>query len=94
MEQLALAFEQKVIKVPDDAVLIAELQSFESSVLPASGKTRYSAQDGAHDDTVIALCLAWEARMRCRGLYPTAIKLSEEREMGRQLWQKILSGGW
>ncbi len=39
-------------------MLIAELESFEANRLP-SGKWRYSAPDGMHDDTVIALALAW-----------------------------------
>jgi len=39
-------------------VLINELQSYEAERLP-SGMTRYSAPAGLHDDTVMALALAW-----------------------------------
>jgi hypothetical protein len=74
VEQLAFAFERDEIKVPNDPVLIGELQSFESHVLPATGLMRYSAPDGMHDDCVIALCLAWEAGRRTRGYYPSAME--------------------
>lgn len=59
---LALAFERGEIRIPNDPVLIAELESFEATRLP-SGKWRYSAPDGMHDDTVIALALAWWAHL-------------------------------
>jgi hypothetical protein len=61
VQALALAFERGDIRIPDDAALIGELEAFEATRLP-SGKWRYSAPDGMHDDTVIALALAWEAR--------------------------------
>lgn len=63
---LALAFERGEIRIPNDPVLIAELESFEATRLP-SGKWRYQAPDGLHDDTVIALALAWHAYQR-RGI--------------------------
>lgn len=58
VQALALAFERGEIRIPNDPVLIAELEAFEANRLP-SGKWRYSAPDGMHDDTVIALALAW-----------------------------------
>lgn len=60
IQALILAFEQEKIAIPDDPVLIAELESFEANRLP-SGRWRYSAPDGMHDDTVIALALGWWA---------------------------------
>lgn len=63
VQALALAFERGEIRIPNDPVLIAELEAFEANRLP-SGKWRYSAPDGMHDDTVIALALAWQARQR------------------------------
>ena len=60
IQALILAFEKKKIAIPDDPVLIAELESFEANRLP-SGRWRYSAPDGMHDDTVIALALGWWA---------------------------------
>lgn len=62
IENLRLALEQGAISIPDDEVLIEELESYEYQILP-SGTLRYSAPEGKHDDTVIALALAlWGQR--------------------------------
>lgn len=61
--QLMLAFEQGSIKILDNPVLIAELQNYEATRLPG-GSLRYSAPEGQHDDTVIALALAIEEASR------------------------------
>jgi len=61
VQALALAFERGEIRIPDDPILIAELEAFEANRLP-SGKWHYGAPEGMHDDTVMALALAWEAR--------------------------------
>jgi hypothetical protein len=66
----ALAFEREEIKIQNDPVLIGELQSFEGTTLPASGLLRYSAPEGQHDDTVIALALAWEGPQALPRLLP------------------------
>lgn len=58
INQLALAFEQKDITIPNDPVLIAELQAYTLERLP-SGNFRYTAPTGLHDDCVMALALAW-----------------------------------
>jgi hypothetical protein len=58
IERLALALEHEAIGLPDDAVLISELMAYESERLP-SGIMRYGAPEGQHDDTVIAVALAW-----------------------------------
>ena len=58
VEQLALAFEQGTITIPNDPILIGELQAFEASALP-SGLMRYAAPAGGHDDCVMALAIAW-----------------------------------
>ena len=58
IESLALAFERQEIAILNDPVLVGELQSFTMERLP-SGRFRYSAPSGMHDDTVIALALAW-----------------------------------
>jgi phage FluMu gp28-like protein len=62
IDGLALAFERGDIHIPrDEPVLIGELQAYESKRL-ASGAISYSAPEGMHDDTVMALALAWSAR--------------------------------
>lgn len=59
IDALALAFEQNAIGIIPDKTLLTELQAFESVRLP-SGMVRYSAPAGLHDDTVMALALAWQ----------------------------------
>jgi hypothetical protein len=58
VETLALAFERGDLRILPDPVLIGELQAYEMERLP-SGMMRYSAPEGLHDDTVMALALAW-----------------------------------
>ena len=54
---LELAFDKKEITVLNDPVLIAELNAYERK--ERAGLPAYSAPDGMHDDTVMALALAW-----------------------------------
>ncbi len=60
IDDLALAIERGDLALLNDRVQVAELQAYELERLP-SGSYRYSAPDGGHDDTVIALALAWHA---------------------------------
>ena len=60
VEELMVAIEQGLIgipNVPDTAFLLDELRAFTYEQLP-SGRIRYSAPSGLHDDGVIALGLA------------------------------------
>jgi hypothetical protein len=58
VQTLSLAIEQGELSLLDDAVQKGELQAFESTVTQ-TGLVRYAAPEGMHDDTVIALALAW-----------------------------------
>ena len=58
VESLALALEQGRLQLLNDRVQTGELLAFEAERLP-SGLIRYAAT--GHDDTVIALALAWQA---------------------------------
>lgn len=60
IDDLANAIEAGKIALLNDAVQTSELQSYEMT-RTASGKWAFSAPDGGHDDTVIALALAWRA---------------------------------
>ncbi len=60
IEALALALEQGSLRILNDAVLIGELESYQMERRP-SGMVRYSAPPAQHDDTVMALALAWSA---------------------------------
>jgi hypothetical protein len=73
IEALALGFEQGRIKIPNDPILIGELQAFEATQLP-SGRMQYAAPAGLHDDLVMALMLAYSAvsgvsHMTSRGVF-------------------------
>lgn len=58
IEALALAIEKEDIALLPDETLLNELAAYSSEPLP-SGGCRYGAPPGLHDDTVIALALAW-----------------------------------
>lgn len=58
IDELSLALEQGVLKLIDNPTLIAELSAYRAERLP-SGAIRYGAPPGMHDDTVMALALAW-----------------------------------
>lgn len=59
IESLALAIEDGEIALLDDPVLIGELEAYTYTTDRITGRTRYAAPEGRHDDTVIALALAW-----------------------------------
>jgi hypothetical protein len=56
---LELAFDRQEIAVLDDPILLMELNAFERK--ERAGLPSYSAPTGQHDDTVIALALAWHS---------------------------------
>ena len=61
IDTLALALEQRTIVLPALDWLLNELEMY-SVDISASGRARYSAPEGCHDDGVIALALAvWGA---------------------------------
>lgn len=60
IQDLAVAIEDGALTLLDDAVQNAELLAYETERLP-SGLMRYGAPQGQHDDTVIALALAYSA---------------------------------
>jgi hypothetical protein len=60
IEALALALERGDIRILNDAVLVSELVAYQAERLP-SGLLRYGAPSGQHDDTVMALAVAWSA---------------------------------
>lgn len=65
IDALALAFERGDLAILPDSTQIGELQAYEARRLP-SGMLRYEAPQGMHDDTVMALALAWQAVARRR----------------------------
>ena len=58
IDGLALAFERNELAILPDPIQLGELQAYQAERLPG-GLWRYSAPSGEHDDTVMALALAW-----------------------------------
>jgi hypothetical protein len=58
IDALALGFERGQIALLPDPILLAELEAYEEHLLPGGGR-RFGAPQGMHDDTVMALALAW-----------------------------------
>jgi len=58
IQALELAFERGEIELLNDEYQITELMAYQSEKLP-SGLVRYGSPEGLHDDTVMALALAW-----------------------------------
>lgn len=63
IEELAIAIEKGKITIQPDPVLLNEMAAFTMS-RTATGRPQYSAPSGGHDDTVIALALAYDAALR------------------------------
>jgi len=63
IEQLSLAIEKQTIRLMPDPVLLNEMNAY-TMKRTATGKWAYDAPSGGHDDTVIALALAYEAALR------------------------------
>lgn len=65
---LQAAIENHRIGLLSDDVQLDELRKFQAVVNPATNVVKYAAAKG-HDDSVIALCLAWRALNGSRGKY-------------------------
>jgi ferredoxin len=61
IQSLALAFEREEAQWLPIPVATAELEAYEATVSAQTGRVRYGAPEGMHDDTVIARALAWKA---------------------------------
>lgn len=65
---LQAAIENHRIGLLSDDVQLDELRKFQAVVNPATNVVKYAAAKG-HDDSVIALCLAWRVLNGSRGKY-------------------------
>ncbi len=62
IENMALAFERGEWQWQADPVWTAELEAYERTVSPTTGRSSYSAPSGGHDDSVICRALMlWQA---------------------------------
>ncbi len=85
VDDLALAFERGRLQLLDDDVQTDELLSYEGMRLPG-GLVRYSAPQGLHDDTVIALALSWQL---AKGDQDAVPKQEEDEDVidSRSIWE-------
>jgi hypothetical protein len=61
IESLVLAIEKREITLLNEPNLIGELEAYERTVSKDTGRSKYSAPEGMHDDEVISVALAWKA---------------------------------
>jgi hypothetical protein len=59
IESLSLAFEKEECQWLNIPIATSELEAYEVDVNLATGRPKYGAPSGLHDDTVIARALAW-----------------------------------
>lgn len=79
LENLRILIEQQKIRIPNDEILLSELQSFQYQ-LTDRGKVRIACPDSMHDDTVMALALAvWDLPKEKQGLI-----VDEQKELLKQ----------
>jgi len=64
IENLALSFEREEVQWLADPVWQAELEAYEVKYSPQTGRPRYSAPQGVHDDTVMARALTRRAMQK------------------------------
>jgi len=90
IEKLKVGIELKLFTIPRIEVLIRELERFEA-VTMASGRSRYQARDGEHDDCVISLALAvWGARdFIYAPAYMAPVKLTRTYEFWQQVKEEM-----
>ena len=60
IQELEIGFERGQVELLNDETQINELMAYQSEKLP-SGLVRYGSPDGLHDDTVMALAIAYSA---------------------------------
>ena len=73
IESLALALEREECQWIDDNVATAELEAYERTASPNTGRPRYAAPAGVHDDTVMARALANYGRTQGSGDWLTIL---------------------
>jgi len=58
VRNLIKLFEDKLIKIPNDTLLVKELYDFKSKRNPITGNLQFSNTEGKHDDMVMSLAIA------------------------------------
>lgn len=73
IDNLVVGFEQEDIGIPDDEILIRELQSFTAIYNHQTKNIKYSAPSGLHDDMVISLAYAYSLVKTKKGTYSISV---------------------
>ncbi|MBA3829871.1 MAG: hypothetical protein H0X33_13105 [Taibaiella sp.] len=61
IESWGLAIERGQTELINDPVIVAEHEAYERTVSTVTGRSRYGAPEGMHDDSVIGAALGWHA---------------------------------
>lgn len=69
IENLVVGFEQGIIGIPNDSVLLGELQAFTCIYNPSTKTVKYTAPNGLHDDCVISLAYVYSLVENKKGVY-------------------------
>ena len=86
VEKLQVSLEQRLVTFPQIDVLVDELRAYQQEKLP-SGKTRYTAPEGKHDDAVTALMLAiWGLG---QGMYENVYAPEMPKTKGELFWDMV-----
>lgn len=67
IESLQLAFENGMITIPNDPVLLNELRRYQMEINLKTKTITYNGARGTHDDTVMSLALAYHAYKKSLG---------------------------
>lgn len=91
VENLMTKFDQVAIRIPDDPVVSEEFRAFTYKAMP-SGRDRYEASKGKHDDAVMACALAaWGQRHLAARPLPPKPEMPLQR-MKREIVEGVLRG--
>lgn len=88
VENLMTKFDQAAIRIPDDPVISEEFRAFTYKAMP-SGRDRYEAPEGKHDDAVMACALAAWGQRHLAGRVPGPKPEAELARMKREILADI-----
>lgn len=66
---LQIAFENEMIRIPDEPTLINELRHYEAVVNPKTKTITYNGHAGFHDDCVMSLAITYNAYKKSLGKF-------------------------
>lgn len=88
VENAMVRFDSGAVTVAGDPIVLSEFKRYTYTPLP-SGRERYSAPEGEHDDVVMAACLAWWGIRQFAGKNVRPVRESELQRMRREVLERI-----